>query len=146
MKIGLKKKRRRNNGTCIREKNKQPKKKTRSWRLERRKRVYIRACMIVTFPTSQAERLPLKAVAYRNTAPQQQQRSPMIKMSLKKKRALFKNRIIELVLYKKGRREKEEAERIRPDLGEKNGERVHVLSLMVVTFSTCQVERSPLKA
>ena len=42
------------------------------------------------------------------------------------------------------RREIEAAEK-RPDLGEGGG-RVYVLSIMVVTFPTCQVERSRLKA
>ena len=43
----------------------------------------------------------------------------------------------------KGEKEKETAKE-RPDLGE--GERVYVLKYMFVTFPTCQVERSPLKA
>ena len=48
------------------------KKKTRSWR--GRERVYVLPSMVVTFPTCQAERSPLKALAWVNTAPQQQQR------------------------------------------------------------------------
>ena len=40
---------------------------------EEGKRVYVLDCMFVTFPTFQAERSPLKAVAA-NTAPQQQRK------------------------------------------------------------------------
>ena len=38
------------------------------------KRVYVLYCMVVTFPTCHAERSPLKTVARRNTAPQQQRK------------------------------------------------------------------------
>ena len=57
--------------------------------------VYVLPCMVVTFPTSQVERSPLKAPADRNTAPQQQRKVQGHKNGLKKKgeRALFKNRI-----------------------------------------------------
>jgi len=50
-------------------KKKQPKKNT-IWRegIEE-KIVYVLAYMVVTFPTSQAERSRLKALAMRNTAP-----------------------------------------------------------------------------
>ena len=54
---------------------------------------------------------------------------------------MFKNRISAVT---ERRRENEAAKR-RPDLGE-GEERVYVLDSMVVTFPTCQVERSPLKA
>jgi len=38
--------------------------------LERKgERVYVLPCMVVTFPTSQVERSPLKAAASLNTAP-----------------------------------------------------------------------------
>ena len=70
-------------------------------------------------------------------------KSPRIKMGWKKKeeRALFKNRISAAT---ERRREIETAKK-RPDLGERR-RRVYVLDSMVVTFPTCQVERSPLKA
>jgi hypothetical protein len=58
-------------------------------------RVYVLCSMFVTFPTCQAERLPLKARAALNTAPQQQRKVRMIKMGEKKKgeRALYKNSV-----------------------------------------------------
>ena len=43
------------------------------------------------------------------------------------------------------RRRGKEIAKKRPDLGE-GGKRVYVLASMLVTFPTCQVERSPLKA
>jgi hypothetical protein len=59
--------------------------------------------MFVTFPTSHVERLPLKAIAPLNTAPQQQRKVQGKKMGLEKKkkkeRALCSK--IELVLPQK---------------------------------------------
>ena len=54
---------------------------------------------------------------------------------------MFKNRISAAT---ERRREKEAAKK-RTDLGE-GGKRVYVLPYMVVTFPTCHLERSPLKA
>ena len=63
-------------------------------------------------------------------------KSPRVKMDLKKKeeRALFKNRVSAAT---ERRREIETGE---------GGERVYVLRSMFVTFPTCQVEISRLKA
>ena len=55
---------------------------------------------------------------------------------------MFKNRISAAT----ERRREIEAAKKRPDLGEGGGGRMYVLDFMVVTFPTCQVERSPLKA
>ena len=62
---------------------------------------------------------------------------------MKKKRREHCSKI-ELVLPQKEEGKLRKPKKI-PDLAE-NGERVHILSFMVVTFPTCQVERSPLKA
>ena len=51
---------------------------------------------------------------------------------------------MELVLPQKEEGEKKQPKKD-PDLGEGGG-RVYVLDCMVVTFPTCQAERSPLKA
>jgi hypothetical protein len=69
------------------------KKETGSWR--EGGRVYVLYCMVVTFPTCQAERSPLKATARSNTAHSNKKKRPTLKMGWKKKeeRALFKNRI-----------------------------------------------------
>jgi hypothetical protein len=99
--------------------------------------------MLVTFPTCQVERSPLKASASRNTAPQQQQRkSPRVKMGWKKKeeRALFKNKISAATERRRGNRSSQKETR------SWRGRGMYVLAYMVVTFPTCQVERSPLKS
>ena len=59
-------------------------------------------------------------------------------MKKKEERALFKNRI-------SAAKERRKQPKKRPDLGEGEG-RVYVLDRMCLTFPTCQVERSPLKA
>ena len=62
----------------------------------------------------------------------------------KEERALYmyKNRISVLPQKEEGGKKQPKK---RPDLGE-GEERVYVLTTMSVTFPTCQVERSPLKA
>jgi len=61
--------------------------------LEEGKRDYVLDCMIVTCPTCQAERSPLKAPALLNTAPHSNKEKSKDKNGLKKKkeRAMFKN-------------------------------------------------------
>jgi hypothetical protein len=88
--------------------------------------VYVLFNMVVTFPTCHVERSPLKAPAVLNTATHMQQQ---------KEKSKDKN----------GRRKKETA-KIRPDLREEGKTRVYVLACMFFTFSTCHLERSPLKS
>ena len=64
-------------------------------------------------------------------------------MEKKEERALFIH--VNRISAATERRREIEASKKCPDLGE-GGERVYVLSRMFVTFPTCQVERSPLKA
>ena len=71
-------------------------------------------------------------------------KSPRIKMGWKKRGKNIKNRIIS-ASAKKGRRKKETANKI-PDLVERGVERVYLLDSIIVTFPTCHLERSPLKA
>jgi hypothetical protein len=62
--------------------------------LGRRERVYVLDSMVVTFPTCQVERSPLKALAPSNTAPHSNKKKSKDKMGWGKEgRALFKNRI-----------------------------------------------------
>jgi hypothetical protein len=100
--------------------------------------------MVVTFPTCQEERSSLKATAPLNTAPHNNKEKPKgIKMGLKKKeeRALFKNRISACHRKKKGNRSSQKKTR-----SWRGGKRVYVLACMFVTFPTCHLERSRLKA
>ena len=95
--------------------------------------------MFVTFPTSHVERLPLKATAPLNTAPQQQRKVQGKKWVWKKRGALFENRISA---------EKEAGKKKQPkkDPIVERGESVYVLAYICVTSPTSQVERSRLKA
>jgi hypothetical protein len=75
--------------------------------------------MIVTCPTCQAERSPLKASALLNTAPHSNKEKSKDKNGLKKKkeRAMFKNTISQ---HK--RRRKIDTAKKTPDLGERRKE------------------------
>ena len=121
-------------------KQKQPKKDPI---LEReRGKVYVLCFMVVTFPTCQVERSPLKALAPQNTAPSNQEKSKDTNGLEKKKRREHCSKI-ELVLPQKEEGKKKQQ---RKDPIYRRGERVYVLPNMVVTFPTCHLERSPLKS
>ena len=101
--------------------------------------MYVLFAMFVTFPTSHVERLPLKATAPLNTAPQQQRKVQGKKWVWKKRGALFENRISA---------EKEAGKKKQPkkDPIVERGESVYVRPYICVTSPTSQVERSRLKA
>ena len=103
--------------------------------------MYVLAYMVVTFPTSQAERSQLKSPAVRNTAHHtQQQRKVRIKMGQKRERSFFVQK--EIQSDTKVRRKKKSP--ILDTWGK--SVHVHVLDSMVVTFPTFHAEISPLKA
>ena len=85
----------------------------------------------------------MKALAKLNTAPQQHKEKSKDKDGLEKKeeRKLFKNRISAATERRRGNRS---SQKIDPIV--ERGERVYVLFRMLITFPTCQAERSPLKA
>ena len=105
--------------------------------------MYVLCCMVVTFPTCQVERSPLKAVAKANTAPHSNKKKSKDKNGLKRKkeRALFKNTISAATERRRG---KEKQPKKDPIL-ERGEERVYVLRSMVVTCLTCQAEMLALK-
>ena len=78
--------------------------------------MYVLDPMLVTCPTSHAERSPLKAIALKNTAPPSNKEKSKDKNGWKKKRkrALFKNRISAGT----ERTREIKAVKKRPDLGE----------------------------
>ena len=64
----------------------------------------------------------------------------------KEKRALFKNRISAATEREEEKRNKKREKKQKKTRSCRGEGRVYVLDSMVVTFPTCQAERSPLKA
>ena len=100
--------------------------------------------IVVTFPTCQVERSPLKAPAPENTAPQSNKEKSNNKNGIEKKKRREHCSKIELVpaQKKEGKKERDK----KKTRSWRGRGRVYVLDDMIVTSPTCHLERSPLKS